>query len=1129
MTKAVKKQILTAQIANKRSELNENSLYLTLSAFFEKLKQKVLKEFDTYYTDDIMLQGQLDLILAPIHISHKTYFNIIKKHIRKEHKLGASEAKRLVKLAQKKHNSSDKAEKLPINSIIKKGELFGTSEYSRQKLFNQSFKASESTMARIDSDINKILSDGYTQGWGQNTIAADITKRFDQLKDWEAKRIARTEIHNAHNMGMMQTYEEMDVEYIQWNAAHDTRVRDSHAELSGEITKFGSTYSNGLSYPGDTSGPIEEWINCRCVNSPFVIPPGYIAPTFTPFREEDLIATLDYFNQDAIISKATNDIDIFNGFEIEELPLDEELMDLDFSVAPDELAKDFGIKSKGIDTIRGFQKRTHLSKNEMGLAFSENNGNIKTGLAQGDADSVAIRTPGKCSTLHNHTAKGFNIPSGEDFKTYLKTINERLGVTTSNKETWVIQHTNKKGLSNKYINNIKNKVDDLAAKYTNEFKKEYLIEKNRINKIKDPNLKQKELDNLKKKVNTSLLDKYNKKLGDEVLEYTSHIEGLKVKRYSNVKVDKNKIKNLKKLKIEKNKGGNYRANSINNIEDYDKYALNESELKRYEELKELKEKEGGLGLIQKRSFNELADRKEFNELRNKILLKGGDPNNVFELDGAEGVRYEKLFKKFENWVPKEKIEIKPIKINKNELNINKDAFKLTSDEKNIYKQLKTNTAALSKEERQYKIVLDDKIELNKLHNKLINEGLDKFDSEKYIKLYSQYSKEWDLPELTTDFKFTTSYGVDYRYTEEFKNIKEFKLSKKDAEKLYELEKKELIGQKLTSKQLKEMELLQSQEKFSYLTQLNKQNKGLKYEHYEEYKKLFKQLKTKLKLNKSILEQPLSNYKSDIPLDKNPKNFKKFKGTTDDGLLPNGENIEDFFTLDARDMTNREYEVAQRWLGSDYKAFTNFEVDCERDVKKFEKYIYEKAKAYEKDNSLSYYKYYYTKCLNKTTHKLNKSKAKELAGSIAHDVPTLDNILNNQLKQGMTLWRVQENHNLPSTVVGDIMEFPNFRSTAISKKGALWFSATNRKEMNYIIEIEAPKGTQGSYLAPIKQGNWYAPPEDPHNPLNGTPYANEMEFLLKKCKVELVKFGGKPVKGANGEDLIPIKLRVVGYK
>lgn len=40
---------------------------------------------------------------------------------------------------------------------------------------------------------------------------------------------------------------------------------------------------------------------------------------------------------------------------------------------------------------------------------------------------------------------------------------------------------------------------------------------------------------------------------------------------------------------------------------------------------------------------------------------------------------------------------------------------------------------------------------------------------------------------------------------------------------------------------------------------------------------------------------------------------------------------------------------------------------------------------------------------------------------------------------------------------------------------------------------------------------------------------EMEFLLKKCKVEVVKIGGRKVKGANGEMLTPIKLRVVGYK
>lgn len=50
-----------------------------------------------------------------------------------------------------------------------------------------------------------------------------------------------------------------------------------------------------------------------------------------------------------------------------------------------------------------------------------------------------------------------------------------------------------------------------------------------------------------------------------------------------------------------------------------------------------------------------------------------------------------------------------------------------------------------------------------------------------------------------------------------------------------------------------------------------------------------------------------------------------------------------------------------------------------------------------------------------------------------------------------------------------------------------------------------------------------------HPHFGENYAKEMEFLLKKCKVEVVKIGGRKVKGANGEMLTPIKLRVVGYK
>jgi uncharacterized protein with gpF-like domain len=87
----------------------------------------------------------------------------------------------------------------------------------------------------------------------------------------------------------MDKYQEFDIEYTMWIAADDERTRESHLEINGEIIPIGNEYSNGLKFPGDTDGDIEEWINCRCSNAPYVIPYGYAAPPFSPFREEDLI------------------------------------------------------------------------------------------------------------------------------------------------------------------------------------------------------------------------------------------------------------------------------------------------------------------------------------------------------------------------------------------------------------------------------------------------------------------------------------------------------------------------------------------------------------------------------------------------------------------------------------------------------------------------------------------------------------------------------------------------------------------------------------------------------------------------------------------------------------------------
>ena len=275
--------ILASKIALKRSENNEQRLKKELSQFFKKIEKQVQNLLKEYGTSTTLLQGQLSIILSPIKESHGEYYQIIEKHILREYTLGTKEGDRLAFLNNPQLTTA-------VMNEIRRNNLFGTLKYSEDRLLNKTFTASENTMARVDNSINEIITEGYKSGKGIDYVSQQVQTRFEQLSSWESTRIARTEIHNAHNEGIMKSYETLGVEYTQWIAANDDRVRDSHAEIDGEIIPFGGTYSNGLAYPGDTNGDIEEWINCRCSNAPYVMPQGMMAPPgMEQFRESDLI------------------------------------------------------------------------------------------------------------------------------------------------------------------------------------------------------------------------------------------------------------------------------------------------------------------------------------------------------------------------------------------------------------------------------------------------------------------------------------------------------------------------------------------------------------------------------------------------------------------------------------------------------------------------------------------------------------------------------------------------------------------------------------------------------------------------------------------------------------------------
>ena len=264
----------------------------TLSQLFKKLSKEVLGNLEEYWSEYQLLQGQITLMVKPIEEAQEQYYQILEKYIRREYKLGNKEAQRLVDLAMTKQAHKSIFDKLrkAVNIKATRYNLFGTLDEAEEELLTKTFIASQRTIARVATDINQIITTGYTSGKGINVVAQMLQTRFNQLETWEAKRIARTEIHNAHNNAVMKTYETLNVEYTQWIAADDDRTRESHVEVDREIIRIGDTYSNGLQYPGDTSGPIEEWINCRCSNAPYVMPYGMMAPPGREqFREEDLI------------------------------------------------------------------------------------------------------------------------------------------------------------------------------------------------------------------------------------------------------------------------------------------------------------------------------------------------------------------------------------------------------------------------------------------------------------------------------------------------------------------------------------------------------------------------------------------------------------------------------------------------------------------------------------------------------------------------------------------------------------------------------------------------------------------------------------------------------------------------
>lgn len=115
------------------------------------------------------------------------------------------------------------------------------------------------------------ITSAITQSVLQGESVPAASKRLRSVVDMDeraATRAARTALTGAENAGRVSSYDRargmgIDVR-ARWMATLDSRTRDSHRQLDGEVVGDDGKFSNGLRYPGDPEGPAAEVWNCRC-------------------------------------------------------------------------------------------------------------------------------------------------------------------------------------------------------------------------------------------------------------------------------------------------------------------------------------------------------------------------------------------------------------------------------------------------------------------------------------------------------------------------------------------------------------------------------------------------------------------------------------------------------------------------------------------------------------------------------------------------------------------------------------------------------------------------------------------------------------------------------------------------
>lgn len=308
---------------------------------------------------------------------------------------------------------------------------YGTFEVEQGSLLNTSYTLyNRDTVARLVNETPELLPlprvdipkdlrwnrehlvSAVLQGIMQGESVGKIATRVQGVAEMDrraALRNARTMVTCAQNSGRQAAYERGEKKGIhgvkQWVAAHDERVRASHAAIDGEQVETDKRFSNGLMYPGDKSGAPAEVYNCRCAMVYRVA-----SVDLSAYVNNDPQAQMGY--QEWLNEKAAE------GGKYKPQPVSDSGINAVQRVklkTYNSISED-DLQEMHRDLLR--YSRDNNNSQEVSFAYTKSFSNSNYKIALGDIDSVSVDVGGlgdRVFVMHNHPASSAYSLTDVDF------------------------------------------------------------------------------------------------------------------------------------------------------------------------------------------------------------------------------------------------------------------------------------------------------------------------------------------------------------------------------------------------------------------------------------------------------------------------------------------------------------------------------------------------------------------------------------------------------------------------------------------------------------------------------------------------------------------------------------------